>query len=132
MADDLDPAAVERLLEPALLAAGIIPRSRKGQRIIRAARSLVTPEHDAQVAARALREAAEALPPTAGLTWTWLNTRADRIERQAGWAMSGDLPCRDTATASPSAPDPAHAEVSNRGAHPARAAIAAARGQEES
>ena len=47
---------------------------------------LVTPERDAAVAAKALREAAEAIADTDGTEWPygpvidWLHDRADRIE----------------------------------------------------
>lgn len=54
-------------------------------RALAAAGLLVTPEHDAQVAARALREAADDMYATEFAydgSRQWLHDRADRIERQ--------------------------------------------------
>jgi len=99
VADDLDPTAVERaalvrLLEPGIAGTWLTPRAaRRVQDALAAAGPLVTPEHDAQVAARALREAAEEIPgsTTPGpavdpydAACEWLLERADRIERQEG------------------------------------------------
>jgi len=59
VADDLDPTAVERaalvrLLEPGIAGTWLTPRAaRRVQDALAAAGPLVTPEHDAQVAARA-------------------------------------------------------------------------------
>lgn len=61
-------------------------RYRERSDMLAAAGLLVTPEHDAQVAARALREAAGSIdgPDWAGYEYAaadWLNACADRIER---------------------------------------------------
>lgn len=60
--------------------------TRDAARALDAAGLLVSPEHDAAVAAKALREAAEAIADTDGTEWPygpvidWLHDRADRIE----------------------------------------------------
>ena len=132
MVDDLDPAAVERATAAQVLAAHAIRGVRDGlwhcecgamwavnvfdppadvvaftqhqADMLAAAGLLVTPEHDAQVAARALREAAEAEYQRGGATLAVerLLARADRIERQEGdphaagcgacWACVPDYP----------------------------------------
>jgi len=98
VADDLDPAAVERaalvrLLEPGIAGTWLTPRAaRRVQAALAAAGLLVTPGHDAQVVPRALRDAAEAIPGSTSptpvdpydLAAEWLLDRADRIERQEG------------------------------------------------
>ena len=88
MADDLDPAAVERAAEAAAehigWQAGMYDAIHAA---LAAAGLLVTPEHDAQVAARALREAADDMYATEFAydgSRQWLHDRADRIERQEG------------------------------------------------
>ena len=105
MADNLPPAAVERAAAHAIRQA-LDDVSLTGDAAHRAARAalaaagpLVTPERDAQVAARALWEAAEAMeneadhPGNDDELWTpsligyygetnWLRARAGRIERQ--------------------------------------------------
>ena len=110
MADDLDPAAVERAAR-AYTAAGtadfdgmsahaqerLLTRMRAA---LAAAGPLATPEHDAQVAARALREAVAqvdwefesfladdgymSIRPHGKSPGALLADRADRIERQEG------------------------------------------------
>ena len=63
--------------------------TRDAARALDAAGLLVSPEHDAAVAAKALREAAEEVYgcsrrlPTLSAA-SWLRERADRIEREAG------------------------------------------------
>ena len=84
MADDLDPAAVERAAEAAAeqigWQAGMYDAIRAA---LAAAGPLVTPEHDAQVAARALRDLEDTNLLCRHCEDIALD-RADRIERQEG------------------------------------------------
>ena len=85
MADDLDSGAVERAVEVIGRTPGAQWYSaQQAARALAAAGLLVTPEHDAQVAARALDEAATALSATSSKTYAkaWLRRRADRAARQ--------------------------------------------------
>ena len=103
--ENLDPAAVERATEVLTThqrrdsASCLCGWSRLGYSFtqhqadaLAAGGLLVTPEHYAQVAARALREAAEAIPGSTSptpvdpydLAAEWLLDRADHIERQEG------------------------------------------------